>query len=413
MKVAVLTHFYHPEVGAPQTRLRETVRVLLELGAEVQIITNQPHYPDGIVRPGYRPISVKRETIEGAPVLRLPVVARPNRGTIDRVIDQASFAATALSAGGVAAKTDVILAESPPLFLGASARVISRLARRPYILHVADPWPDYPIELGALRGRLPIAGARWLEAFAYRGASLITTPTEGCLRMIEAQPTARGKVHVLPNAVDLQRFGTDRDRVASRASLGWDEDRVTFVYAGTVGLAQGLATLLEAAALMLTVDPLGSPLIRIVGSGAEWELLQSRAAARGLTNVLFDGPVSQEGIPDVLAASDGLLVVHKRGRLAEAALPTKLVEGLAAGRALIVSANGVAADIVQRAGAGIVTSAEDPVALSNAILEFARAPEVRRVAGIRAREASAQFDRRRVVADLFDLLERVVRSGSN
>ena len=86
-----------------------------------------------------------------------------------------------------------MLIESPPLFMAGTGRWLAMLTRRPYVLHVADPWPDYPIEVGALRNTIGIAAARWLERTAYAGAAAITTPTVGCAQIIERQPEARGE----------------------------------------------------------------------------------------------------------------------------------------------------------------------------------------------------------------------------
>src|SRR5688572_24314254 len=115
MRIMMLTHYWTPEVGAPQTRLLETARGLMGLGDQVRVVTNHPHYPDGIVRHGYRSLGISREVTDGIPVLRLPVIARPNRGLVDRVVDQASFAAFAVAAVAQARWADVIVVESPPL----------------------------------------------------------------------------------------------------------------------------------------------------------------------------------------------------------------------------------------------------------------------------------------------------------
>ncbi len=78
MRISLLTHYYAPEVGAPQTRLRETAELLRSGGHTVSVITTMPHYPGGRILEGYRAFSVRREQIDGVAVLRLPVVARPN-----------------------------------------------------------------------------------------------------------------------------------------------------------------------------------------------------------------------------------------------------------------------------------------------------------------------------------------------
>ena len=88
MRILLLTHYFPPEVGAPQTRLRETVALLQALGHQIRVVTGPPHYPDGRVRSGYRASHIRRERRDGTPVLRLPMIPRPNRTFVDRAIDQ-------------------------------------------------------------------------------------------------------------------------------------------------------------------------------------------------------------------------------------------------------------------------------------------------------------------------------------
>ena len=411
MRLLFVTHYYAPEIGAPQTRLRETIRLLRDAGDECRVVTNHPHYPSGGVRAGYRPWTVRHDVVDGVQVLRLPVIARPNSGFANRVVDQASFAALAAAAVPSARWADVLIVESPPLFLGFTARWLSGVSGRPYVLHVADPWPDYPIELGALTSPLAIRAARALERWAYAGASAITAPTAGVVYVISKQPQAAGKTHVIPNGVDTRRFLPDMPPQEARQRLGWDEG-FTVTYAGTVGLAQGLQTLLHAAVDLERLTPSSTqfPMIRVVGAGVEREALAGLARDRGLQRISFEEPVASDRIPEVLAASDALVVMLRAGRLAEAALPTKLVEGMAAGRPLLVSGAGEAAGIVLGAHAGAVCGAEDGPALAQAILRLSTDTVVTREMGRAARDAAVrEFDRPVIVQRLRAILDSSLR----
>ncbi len=352
MRVAFLTQYYPPERGAPQTRLRETIAGLRALGVEATVITCPPHYPGGTIldgRPAWRP---RTNVIDGVRVHRLPMIPRPNRGVLDRIIDHGSFAIVAALAAPIIRGCDVFVVESPPLFLGATAAFLRAITGRPYVFHVADPWPDFPIAAGALRGRLPIRAALWLEELAYRGASVVTTVTPPLVERLSRKPGARGKVHVVPNSVDLDRFHPEITPEAARARLGWDQEP-TLVYSGTVGLAQGLGTLLDAAVLVRDLNVR----IKIVGDGLEAAGLTRRAAEERLTQVEFLPAVDAAMVPTVLAAADAVLVLLKRGPLFEESLPTKLVEGLAAGRPIIISADGYPAELVRKAHTGITAAA--------------------------------------------------------
>ncbi|HEX5466645.1 MAG TPA: glycosyltransferase family 4 protein [Candidatus Limnocylindrales bacterium] len=400
MRILLLTAYYPPELGAPQTRLRETARRLLARGHRVRVVTGPPHYPDGVVRPGYPAWRPTRERIDGLPVVRLPMLARPNGGLRDRLIDQGSFAAAALAALPEVRWSDVVVVESPPLALGASATWLGLAGRRPYLFHVADPWPDFPIAMGALQSPLLQRAAYAVEDLAYRRAALVTTVTPGLVELLGAKPGAAGKVRLLPNGVDTRRFEPRLAPAEARRRLGWPETTLTLVYAGSVGQAQGLATLLEAMTPLAGRDIA----LHVVGQGIERERLAADARRRGLDAVRFEPSVPADRVPTVLAAADAILVLLRRGPLYEQALPTKLVEGLAAGRPLIVSADGEAAAIVRssRPAAGLTSPAEDAAALREAIVELAgRSPRSRAAMGRAARAvAESAYDREAIVERL-------------
>lgn len=402
MRILFLTHYYPPELGAPQTRLRETAAGLGSLGHTVRVLTGPPHYPDGKVRPGYRAWRPSVELIDGVRVHRLPMWPRRNGGFLDRAIDQGSFAAAAMTAIGDVRWADVVLVESPPLFLGATAAWQRLLTGRPYVFHVADPWPDFPIAMGALRNPIAKRAAFGLEGLAYRHAAFVTTVTPGLVELLERKPAARGKVRLVPNGVDVTRFDPARSADEARAGLGWQDAPLTLVYAGSVGLAQGLGTLLDA------VEPLrdAGVVVHVVGEGFERERLSLEAQQRGLTHVVFEPPLPASRIPDVLAAADGVLVLLRAGPLYEHSLPTKLLEGLAAGRPIVISSAGEAARIVAEGGAGLSAAPEDSAALRDAIERLAGAD--RPALGAAGRRIAEHYDRRAIVSDLAGILAEAV-----
>jgi glycosyltransferase involved in cell wall biosynthesis len=406
-RVAILTQYYAPEIGAPQTRLGETARGLREAGWSVDVVTTPPHYPDGRILDRYGGWRRRKESVDGITVHRLPMWARPNRGFWNRIVDQASFATTALAARAVFARADVLIVESPPLFLGLTGRALRRLTGRPYLFHVADPWPDFPIAMGALRSRSLRKIAYAIEATAYAGATLITTVTEPLVHRLEMKPGAAGKVRLLANGVDLGRFDPSADAVAARAALDWPEARLTIVYAGTIGLAQGVATLVEAVAPLAEVGVV----LHLVGAGVSTEPIRASLHERGIGNVFLHQAVAATQVPRVLAAADAVVITLRGGPLYEESLPTKLVEGLAAGRPLLVSASGEASRIVGRAGAGLHVPPEDPPALRHAIEHMLVDPDRTRMGRAGRATAEVLFDRRRITAQLITYLEEVLEAS--
>ena len=404
LRVLLLTQYYAPEVGAAQTRLRETVAELRHRGFRVTVVAPPPSYPLGIVPPGYRWWRPERERIDGAAVARLPTLTVPGAGMSRRMIGHGVFAVSSLASLAIASGYDVALVESPPLFLALAARAL-RAGGLPYVFHVADPWPDFPIAMGYLRSGLERRLAFGLEDFAYSGAAAITTVSPGLVDLLAAKASAAGRVQLLPNGVDVGRFDPAISPPTARRRLGWEES-FTVVYAGTVGLAQGIGSLLEAARL---VDP--RVRIHVVGEGVEKPNLEARARAMRLENVIFEPSVPRADVPLVLAAADAGLVMLRKGFLYPTAPPTTLLDTRPAGRAGGAAADGLPARIVEDSGSGYVAGAEDPAGLARAI-EASRMDVGRAQRGTEARaHVERHYGRDAIIEKLAEILAEAARTS--
>ena len=211
---------------------------------------------------------------------------------------------------------------------------------------------------------------------------------------------------MLSNAVEISRFDPNTEKSSVRADLGWGPG-LTLVYSGTVGIAQGLDTLIEATRQLGEAEVT----IRVVGDGVEARALKARAQALGLTRLIFEPSVAADRVPTVLAASDGILVLLRRGPLYTESLPTKLLEGLAAGRPVIVSADGYPADLVRDARAGFTSAAEDAQGLADAIRTFAASKDLVGIGIAAAELARTRFSRSASVAVLADILRDIAKPG--
>jgi glycosyltransferase involved in cell wall biosynthesis len=200
----------------------------------------------------------------------------------------------------------------------------------------------------------------------------------------------------MPPAVDVERFAAVPAAPA--------EGPLRVLYAGTIGLAHGLGTLVSAAQLAGpdTVD------VMIAGGGAEEEELRARVAAERIGNVRLVGTVPAERIPGLFAhAHAGIVMLRDRDLFADA-LPTKLLECMAAGRPVLLSARGESAALVESAQAGLAVAPEDPAALAAAFRTLAGDKTSRERMGAAGRAAVGERYARRASVDRWaDLLERV------
>jgi glycosyltransferase involved in cell wall biosynthesis len=383
MRLRILTHYYPPEVGAPQVRLEALARGLAHQGAEVTVHTGFPHYPDGEIKAPYRnrPLRIERE--DGVRVMRSWIYAAPNRGFGRRLANHASMATAALATAAAGGPADVLLVETPPLLLAGAAIPYARAKRAKLVLNVADLWPDSAVEMGTLDSSRAVAAARRVERGAYRSAAAIACPTEGIFTTLRERPESSGKAALMRPAVDLDRF----DSAVPARTNGAGPLRV--LYAGTIGLAHGLATLLDAAEEAERREETSegrTPLaVTIAGDGADAEPLRARLANGGPAGVRMLGAVPAERIPALYAESDVAVVMLRDLPIFEGALPTKLLEAMAAGRPVVLAARGEAARLVEREGCGLVVPPEDPRALAEALAALAADPERRGALGAAGR----------------------------
>ena len=392
MRVLFLTHYFPPEVGAPQTRIFELARRLRAAGDEVTVVTGFPNYPTGVVPDAYRGRTAMEEWMDGVRVLRRWVYATPNAGFAKRIANHLSFVATSLTALPAAGRTEVMVVESPPLPVGLAALVYSRMKRAPFVLNVSDIWPRSAVELGALRNPLAIRLAEMLERHLYRRAARVAVPTPGMVSSLAAGGVPRAKLVHLSNGVDIDLY-----RPNARPA-----GRKVFMYAGTHGLSQGLDVVLEAAKLVR--DPEVEFLL--AGEGADKAALMAKAERERIANVRFVPNQPKAAMPALLNQAYATIVPLRALEVFKSARPSKIYESMAVGRPIVASLWGEAAELVETAGCGVVVEPEDPPALAAAVDALAADPERARRMGENGRAYAVEhFSRAKIAAQLRTLLQ--------
>jgi colanic acid biosynthesis glycosyl transferase WcaI len=397
MRILFVSHYFYPEVGAPQTRILETAQRLSDRGHEVTVLTGFPNYPDGVIPDAYRGHVLLREQVGDIRVVRSAVYPTPNSGFTRRLVNHASFALTSMIASPIVGRHDVVVAETPPLFTAVAAALIARGRGMPMVLNVADLWPESAVQLGALSNPRAIRLAEALESFAYRHSATITVPTGGMRTSLLARGEPAEKVVHLPNAVDPDRF-------AASAPPNSGARRV--IYCGTVGIAQGVGTLIDAAAELS--GPNDDFEFMIVGDGAERAELARSAGERGLTNVHFEGRVPRERVPELIGSADVAVLCLRDVPLFEDALPSKMLEYMAAGRPVVASAVGDAARLLERSDAGIACPPGDATALAAGIRQVTSDPVRAQAMGANgSRYVREHYSREAFVDSLEGILRRL------
>ncbi len=407
MRVLFLSDNFPPETNAPAIRTFQHARVWVEQGHDVTVVTGAPNFPRGRLHEGYRNVPYAVEEISGVRVVRVWTYVAANKGKFRRSLDFLSFMLSAIPAGLIQRRPDVVVGTAPRLFTVLGAWVVGVLRRVPCVFELRDLWPESITAVGATRDGTMIRVLSGLAAFLYRHVDHIVSVTKSFVSILVERGIPCEKISVVRNGVDLDEFAPDSRNDSLRAELGVGPDEMLVTYVGTVGMAHALAHVLDAAEL----DPAGVRFL-IVGEGAEKAALEEEASRRGLRNVMFMGSQPRERVPSILSASDAVLVHLRDDPLFGSVIPSKIFEAMALARPIILGVRGESAEIVERTESGITVEPEAPRELTGAIERLRDDPELRRRLGDNGRRAAEnEFCRRSSALRMLDVLLEVSRDS--
>ena len=405
-RLLLLTQYFPPEIGAAQTRLFELGQELSSLGWDIEVLTALPNYPTGQVFKGYSSRKPVREVIGRLSVVRVPL--RPaQKGFANRLICYYSFILSAIRWGRkLCQKPDVLFVESPPIFVGLAAVYFSKYWRVPYVFNVSDLWPESAKSMGIVKNRVLLNLAERLELSYYRRAALVTGTADEIVASVRQRSSTPAEV--LTNGVDVERFGPHRADDDARLLLG-SRDRITFIYAGVMGVAQGLDRILDVASSVRDLDHVQFVL---VGDGAEREALKRRVEVEKLTNVRLLGPQPKERIPALLATADAAFNVLKFA--IPGAIPSKIYEAMASGLPILFGGEGEGARRLLEARAGLVVPYKDNQRLEQAVRQLVSSPALRQELGQAGRLAAEKlYNRKEIAKRLHHLLLGAMSASSH
>ncbi len=406
MKILFLTHYYTPEGNAPASRVSALAERWVQSGHEVTVLTGFPNVPDGVVYPGYRNRWKQTEVINGVKVLRVWTYIAPNKGTVRRIANYLSYMHSAFWHGLWTERPDVLIATSPQFFCGWAGMRLSWWRRLPFVLEIRDIWPE---SMSAVNAGLPATALEyigWLERRMYRRADRIVTVGQGYVEKLKERGVPESKISVIMNGVDKKLFYPHPVNEELRGQYGLS-GKFVCSYIGTIGMACGLKSALDAAQLL---KERGCDDIRIVlvGDGAQRESLQQEASERGLDNVVFTGRRPKAEMPDWVASSDVNLVHLKKSDLFETVMPSKIFESAGCARPILMGVNGFAKKIVMDAEAGVSVEPEDAVGIADALERLSADPELCRRLGENAwRNIASRYDRDVQADDYLKILSEV------
>ena len=410
MRILFFTHYFPPEVNAPAHRTHEHCREWVKAGHDVHVVTCIPSHPFGTPYRGFRRRWYQHDEIDGIHVHRIWTYLAANRGAVLRTVNYLSFLPTAVFRALRLGRFDVVIGTSPQFFCSVAAWLHASARRTPWVFELRDLWPESIPAVGAMRPSVLLRLVDRLAWRLYRNAAAVVCLTKSFIETLSSRGIEVRKLHWIPNGIEPE-FWREADRAAVRAELGLLDNEVVACYVGTIGMAHGLATLLEAASILLD----SSPHIRIliVGDGAEFSSVRDVALSKKLRNVSFTGLLPRAKVPGILAAADVALVTLRPAEVFKTVLPSKMFEAMAASLPIVIAVDGEARTTLERAHAGLVVQPGNATALASAIARLAGDRQARAQMGAAgAAFVEREFSRRTWAERYLDLLSQLVSGGN-
>lgn len=407
MRILYIHQFFATRDSSHPTRSYELARRMVAAGHEVVMVTGNSRLPELHPRGLFA-----RFDVDGIDVRSVRNEYSNHMSYARRILSFLSFVFGSTWLALRAPRPDVVFATSTPLTVAVPGLLASKLRRVPLVFEVRDPWPEAAFQMGAL-SRTGLVGrlASWLERTVYRASVAIVGLSPGMVDFILKVEPVPAKVHMIPNAADLDHFSPGPKDPAMAERLGVT-GRFVVGYVGAMGIANAPEVIAEAARLL---NERGRDDIAIVlaGDGKRLPAIRELKERDGLDNVVIAGSLPKHDVAALLRTCDVVLVHLAKVPVLYTGSPNKLFDGLASGRPIIVNSPGWTKPLVTDADAGLFVEPEDAPALADAIVALADDPATVARMGANARAlAEREFARDDQADKLIAVLVSAAGTGS-
>ena len=407
MKILLINQAFVSPDEPGHTRHFEMAKFLQSHGHELVIIASDLNYQTGqrtVARKGI----FAEQMIDGVRVLRAYIYPALHRSYSWRIVSFFSFMFSSVWTAFQVKDVDLVLGTTPPIFQAVSAWFVAWIRRKPFLLEVRDLWPEFGVSMGVLKNPIVIALGRWLEKFLYARATHILVNSPAYKDYMIGKDVPEKKITFIPYGTDVDMFHPQVDGSLICAELGL-QDKFVVLYAGALGQANDIDTLLRAAERLQEYDKIHFVLF---GDGKERPRLQSASERMKLTNVIFAGVRPKKDMPQVVASADVCLAILQDIPMFRTTYPNKVFDYMAAGRATVLVIDGITRELIESSYGGVFVQPNDDETLADTILDLSKNMDIVKQMGQNAREYLVKhLDRRDKLNETLALLEKLVKKN--
>lgn len=407
MKIALVTQYFWPESFS----INDLVTTLVEQGHTVEVFTGKPNYPEGKVFSGYTAAGSTQEAYgPGITVHRAPLRPRGSGGAKNLLLNYLSFVFNGLRYFPKQAKGrdfDVVFVFTlSPITSVIPAIYLKWKLKKPLAIWVLDLWPESLQATGFIQNKLILGAVGWMVRVIYAATDTILVQSQAFIPAV-SRYARRSKIVFYANSYkEVASDATESTQIAPELLAELDNN-FCIVFAGNLGTAQAVETLIDAAERLRSLPDFR---LVLVGSGSMSDWLQQQKQQRGLDNVILAGRFPAQEMPHFFLRAQALLVSLKRAEIFAQTVPAKIQSYLAAGKPIIAALDGEGAQVVQDAGAGLACAAEDVDGLVSCIEQIYNMPVLDRAAMGKAGRAYflENFEMGKQASRLAEILQQCV-----
>ena len=396
MKIVYIHQYFCTPEEPGATRSYWFARELVKRGHEVVMVTstNAAHPNAG------------REVIDGIEVEYVKNEYSNYFSQWKKVWSFVRFMRSSIVRASKEGNVDVVYATSTPLTVGIVALWLKWRKGWKYIFEVRDLWPEFPIQVGAIKNRFVIWALRKLEKKIYDKAEFVVALSPGMMDGVLQAGTPKDKVCVIPNMSKPDEFYPHERSQEIVERFGLRTDKFNIVHFGSMGVANGLVYIIDTAQL-LHDEHIDDVNFVFVGDGATLPKLQAEVQKRGLNNVQFLGSHKMRVVSEIVNCCDVSITSFLDLPILYTNSPNKLFDSLSAGKPIIVNSAGWTKDLVEKENCGCYVDPHQPQDFVDKIVVMKGDKNLLETWGKNARRLSLEvFDKAKLSKQMAEIVEK-------
>ena len=363
MKLLIVSQYFWPE----HFLINDIAKILVERGHEVFVLTGKPNYPRGQIFKGYDYFTISEQTINNIHVIRVPIIPRFS-SYFTLLLNYVSFVISAIIFGSWKLKNRkfeaIFVFGNSPIFQAIPAIFFAKIFKKPISIWIQDLWPESLSAIKFTNNKYVLNLIKIIVKFIYSNVDLILIQSKGFYKKIN-KLNKTTQIKYLPNFYLEESLKSRYDKKYDK----FFKTKFIFIFAGNLGKAQSLDTLIDAAYLLRNKSDINFILI---GDGSEKRNLMDKVDKLNLENIIFIEQQSSKVISSFLQKASALIVTLGDEEVLNLTIPSKIQAYLHSSKPIIASINGTSAEILKKSGAAFVVKSGDHIKLKNAILKFTK-----------------------------------------